>query len=151
MPDELTELLETAIYKEVASQAFYIAGQDKTPDLGARALLAELAKEELGHSQRMKELRDSGVEGRGWSHKEIPNLKISEYLTAPDTLEGTGLQDTLIFAMKREQHSVEFYTRLMGTLRDETAKHLCERLVHEELQHKLRLERLYEDMFLGED
>ena len=34
MPDELTELLDTAIYKEIASQAFYIAGQDKTEDPG---------------------------------------------------------------------------------------------------------------------
>ena len=47
MRDELTELLDTAIYKEVASQAFYIAGQDKTDDSGARALRKELAREEL--------------------------------------------------------------------------------------------------------
>ena len=30
MPDELTELLDTAIYKEIASQALYIAVQEKT-------------------------------------------------------------------------------------------------------------------------
>ena len=27
MPDELDELIDTAMYKEIASQAFYIAGQ----------------------------------------------------------------------------------------------------------------------------
>jgi rubrerythrin len=48
--------------------------------------------------------------------------------------------------MKREQQSVEFYSRMMGMMRDETAKHLCERLVHEELKHKLKLEMLYDDM-----
>jgi len=45
MPDELTELLDTAIYKEIASQATYTAGQSKTRDPAARALMKELADE----------------------------------------------------------------------------------------------------------
>ena len=40
---------DTAIYKEIASQAFYIAGQSKTQDPGAKALMKELAQEELRH------------------------------------------------------------------------------------------------------
>ena len=46
MEDELTQMLDTAIYKEIASQAIYIAGQSKTEDPGAKTLLKELAKEE---------------------------------------------------------------------------------------------------------
>jgi rubrerythrin len=61
------------------------------------------------------------------------------------------LQNTLVFAMKREQESVEFYSQLMGAFRHEDAKRLCERLVHEELKHKQRLELLYDDLFYGED
>ena len=49
MLDELADLLDTAIYKEIASQAFYIAGQSKTQDPGAKALMKELAQEELRH------------------------------------------------------------------------------------------------------
>lgn len=150
MPDELTELLDTAIYKEIASQAIYIAGQSKTEDPGARTLLKELAKEELKHSQRLKNLKEKGVVKGGWHPKKIPNLMISEYLTGGDTLEAAGLQDALVFAMKREQQSVEFYSQMMGIMRDKTAKHLCERLVHEELKHKLRLEMFYDKLFYGE-
>ena len=76
---------------------------------------------------------------------------ISEYLTGGDTLENVGLQDVLIFAMKREQQAVEFYSKLMGVVRNEAAKHLCERLVHEELKHKLRLETFYDNFIYGED
>jgi len=72
---------------------------------------------------------------------------VSDYLTGGDTLEGAGLQDTLIFAMKREQSAIDFYTRLTGTITDKNAKKLCENLVHEELKHKLRLETLYDDLF----
>ena len=146
MPGEVAELLDTAIYKEIASQAFYIAGQDKTDDPGARALMKELAQEELRHAQWLEALKEKGLGDEGWYRDKVANLLISEYLTGGDSLEGAGVQDTLLFAMKREQQSVEFYSRAMGAMRDETAKYLCERLVHEELKHKLKLEMLYDDM-----
>ncbi len=62
MLDELAELLDTAIYREIASQALYAAAQSKTQDSGARALMKELAEEELKHSQWLKKLKDQGVE-----------------------------------------------------------------------------------------
>jgi len=150
MSDELIELLDTAIYKEIASEAFYIAGQRKTQDEGARVLMKELAEEERKHSQLLKGIKDKGLKGSR-SLNQVPNLLISEYLTGAETVEGAGLQDTLVFAMKREQQSVEFYAKLMSLMRDEAAKRLCERLVHEELQHKFRLEILYDDLFYKEN
>jgi rubrerythrin len=146
LPDELAELLDTAIYKEIASQAFYIAGQNKTEDPGARALMRELAQEELKHAQWLEALKEKGLGEQDWYQDKVPNLMISEYLSGGDSLEGAGVQDTLLFAMKREQQSVDFYSRMMGMMRDETAKRLCESLVHEELKHKLKLEMLYDDM-----
>ena len=151
MQDELSELLETAMYKEVASEALYIAAQDKTDDPGAKALLKELAAEELRHSQILKELGERDWKEGHWHSERMPNLMISDYLAGGDNLEGAGLQDTLIFAMKREQQAVEFYSQMMSILRDKDAKRLCERLVHEELRHKQRLEILYDDLFYGED
>jgi rubrerythrin len=151
MSDELTDLLDTAIYKEIASHTLYVAGQSKTQDLSARALMKELAQEELKHAEWLKDLKESGVGKLNWYQERVPNLRISEYLTGGRTLEGAGLQDTLTFAMKREQQSIEFYSKLMSVMRDEAAKRLCERLVHEELTHKLRLEIFYDDFFYGED
>ncbi len=151
MSDELTELLDTAIYKEIASQAFYSAGQSRTEDPGAKVLMKELAEEELKHSQLLKNVKEKGLNQSSWRQDEVPNLRISEYLTGGETLKGAGMQDTLIFAMKREQQSIEFYSRLMSVMRDEAAKRMCERLVRQELRHKLRLEIFYDDFFYGED
>ncbi len=151
MLDELAELLDTAIYKEIASQAFYVAGQKRTQNPGAKALMKELAAEELKHSQWLKDLKEKGLEKQDWHQERVPNLMISEYLTGGDTLEDANVQDTLLFAMKREQQAIEFYSKMMGIMRAETAKHLCERLVHEELKHKLKLETLYDDMLLFEE
>ena len=151
MEDELTQMLDTAIYKEIASQALYIAAQSQTQDPAAVVLMKELAEEELKHSQRLKNLRGKGLGKPGWHQKKVPNLMISDYLTGADTIEGAGLQDTLIFAMKHEQQSIEFYSNMMGVSRDQSTKRLCQRLVHEELKHKLRLETLYDDLFYVDD
>ena len=151
MQDELSELLEAAMYKEVASQAFYIAGQNNTDDPGAKALMKDLAEAELSHLQMLKEMKERDGKGGQWLREKISNLMISEYLTGGDKLEGASLQDALVFAMKQEQRAVEFYSQMMSAFRREDAKHLCERLVHEELKHKQRLELIYDDLFYGED
>jgi len=147
MPDELTELLDTAIFKEVAAEALYTASQNKADDPAAKVLMKELAKAEAGHAAKLKRLKEKGFTRRDWHPERVTDLKVSDYLTGGDTLEGAGLQDTLIFAMKREQSSIDFYTRLTGIVTDGNAKKLCESLVHEELKHKLRLETLYDDLF----
>jgi len=151
MPDELSEVLDTAIYKEIASQAVYEAAQQKTDDPGARELLKDLARQEVGHAEKLKQLKQRGTTGQPWHQGKITDLKISDYLTGGETLEGAGLQDTLIFAMKREDESVDFYRKMVGMMREEEARHLCESLADEELRHKKRLEVLYDQLFYGED
>ena len=152
MPDnELADLLDSAIYKEIASQATYVAAQSRTQDPAARELLKELAKEELGHSKRLKKFKEKGLPEQKWYQEKVPDLMLSEYLTGGNKIEGTGLQNALIFAMKREQQAIEFYAKMTGVLRNEAAKQLCENLVHEELKHKLRLETLYDSLFYAEN
>jgi rubrerythrin len=128
-----------------------MAGQNKTEDTGAKALMQELAAEELRHASLLKNFKEKGLPEQGWHREEIANLMISEYLTGPDTIKEAGLQETLVIAMKREQQSVDFYSSITGILRDESAKRLCQKLVDEELKHKLRLETFYDDLFYGLD
>ncbi len=151
MTEELIELLDTAIYKEIASQALYTAAQSKTQDPGAKALLKELAEEEVKHAEGLKRLKEEGVEKQRWHRERVPDLKISEYLTGADTIEGAGLQETLVFAMKREQQAIEFYSKMTSVMRDEGAKQLCQRLAQEELKHKVKLEKFYDDLFYSQN
>ena len=150
MEDEYTELLDTAIYKEVASEAFYTALKEKTGDPGARALMEELAEEEKKHVRWLTDFKDKGPK-KTWHRRIAAELKIGEYLNAPESLEGAGLQDTLVFAIKREQQSVDFYSRMTGSLGSQSAKSLCRKLVNEELRHKTKLEVLYDDLFLEDN
>ena len=147
MPDNLSEVLDSAIYKEIASQAVYGAAQQKTDDPGAKELLKELAAQEIKHAEKLKALKEKGLTQQQWHQEKVTDLKISDYLTGGETLEGAGLQDTLIFAMKREEESVDFYRQMNGVMRDEAAKSLCANLANEELAHKKHLEILYDRLF----
>ena len=151
MPNELNDLIDTAIYKEIASQAVYVAAQRQTDDPGAVAMMKELAEDEIRHAEILQQLRDSGWRDQKFHVEEIHDLKITEYLTGSSRVEGASLQDTLVFAMKREQQSVEFYSRMKSILRSEEAKLLCDRLIQQELKHKHRLETLYDDLYYDED
>lgn len=149
--NELNELLDLAMYREIVSQSFYIAGQARTEDPGARQLMKELAEEELKHSRWIRKLKEGGVDIKAWRGERVPDLMISEYLVDTNLAEGVGLQDVLTFAIKREQQAAEFYHKMMGILMEKNARGLCEKLMNEELSHKDRLETLYDDMFYAED
>jgi len=151
MREEINDLLDNAIYKEIASEAMYIAGQNKTQDPGAVLLMKELAEHEHQHAEALKHFKEKGLKDDSWYQKKVSDLKISQYLVAGDSLEGANIQDTLIFAMKREQQSAEFYMNMMGLLRDTTAKHMAHSMAVEELRHKLKLQTHYDDIFYREE
>jgi rubrerythrin len=148
--DELVELIDTAIYKEVASQSWYLAGMKAAGDPGAKALMGELATQEAGHADRLKALRERGTGRLRARAPEVADLRLSEYLLGAYTLEGAGLEDTLIFAIGREQESMVFYSQMMGVLVSRPAKRLAAALAREELSHKLKLEILFDDLFYRE-
>lgn len=150
MQDAIQELFESAIYKEIASEALYRGLMRMTDDPGASQLMLELANEELKHITWLTALKDKGGVEQ-WHRAKVTDLKLSDHLKGPDTLQGAGLQDTLIFSMKKEQLSIEFYSRMTGILKTMTAKRLCQKLVNEEIRHKVKLEILYDKLFLGED
>ena len=147
MADELGELWDTAVYKEIASQTVYLEAQRATDDPAAKAMLIELAEEELKHAGILRRMKEAGWQSGDWNRASLSSLRLSEYFAGPDTLEGAGLQEVLLFAMKRELESVNFYTQMMGMLRLEAAKALCSRLAQEELKHKMKLELEYEKLF----
>ncbi len=151
MIDELTELLDIAMDREIVSQAFYIAGQKKTQDPGAIQLMTELAEQEQKHYEWIKNYKDTRPTAKDWSPKSLPDLMISEYLIDTKIPEQAGLQDVITAAMKREQYSMDFYAKLKQVINSDPGKRLCERLIQEEQKHKTKLETFYDDLFNQEN
>ena len=151
MIGQVSELLEIAMNREIVSQAFYIAGQKQAADPGVRQLMAEMAADEGKHLESIRALKEEGLTDRDWVPENVPNLMISEYLVDTTLSEGATMQDVLTLAMKREQQSVEFYSRMMSVMKRKATKLLCEKLVHAELKHKMKLEIFYDDLFYKEN
>jgi rubrerythrin len=148
---DIDDLLEAALYKEVDSRNYYSDGQKLTGDTGAVQLMKELAEEENNHVEWIRSLKEKGIKSGSYYPGKIHDLMLSEHLTGGETLEGAGLQDALIYAVKRERQSLEFYANMMGIMRDRAAKALCRRLANAELGHKYRLEKMYDNLFLAEN
>lgn len=151
MNDEISELLEAAMYKEVAANAFYSQASKNTDDSGAKKLLSELAEAELKHLSALKELSQDKIDKVKWHSDKVADMKMSDYLTGGDKLDGAGLQDIVIFAINQEQKAIEFYSQMMSVFRGQQAKKLCLWLVQEEMGHKLKLESFYDDFIYSED
>jgi rubrerythrin len=151
MTDEISELLKIAMDREIVSQSFYIAGQKKTSDQGAIQLMKELAEQEQLHYRWIKDFKDGEPAARIQHKEKIQDLMISQYLVDVDISEGTTIQDVITAAMKREQRAVEFYSLMQQVLDSQEGHKLCDRLAHEELHHKQKLETLYDELLSREN
>ncbi len=151
MNEEVSEILETAMLKEVASAAMYRQGTMVASEPAVTTLLEELADEEGRHLAVLKNLDPANIKETPALKTRIADLRLSDHLKAPSELPGAELTETLLFAIKRESESVAFYTGLMGLFTDEDAKNLCQALAWQELAHKAKLELLYDSIVYAED
>ncbi|PPD59017.1 ferritin family protein [Dehalogenimonas etheniformans] len=151
MNEQVSEILETAMLKEVASAAIYRQAATLAPEPAVATLLEELAEEEGHHLAVLKNLKPENIKRTPALPSRIADLKLTDHLKAPSELPGAELTETLLFAIKREAESVNFYTSLMGLFSDESAKNLCQAIAWQEMAHKAKLELLYDRIVYIED
>jgi rubrerythrin len=82
---------------------------------------------------------------RSHEFREVPDLKISEYLEDIPYSRDMDYQDILRYAMKSEEKSRNFYLRSAERCGDPDLKKLFQMLAQEEAKHKLKFEKIYED------
>ena len=143
------EVLKWAIEREDNAYKVYRGILNKIEDPGARAMISQLAEEELGHKTALQKLDPSKL--RDVHPQKIQDLKIAEYLENRALTDVSNLQDVLVFAMKREKEAHEFYTKLATVVTDSEVKKLLELLAQEELRHKRDVEAFYDDVIYQED
>jgi rubrerythrin len=149
--DQIAEIMETAMMKEVASAALYHRAAGLTSDPAAAALLRELAAAEENHLAALKKLPEGEMPIQPVPHPDISRITLSEYLIAPDELPGADLPGTLLFAIRQEASAAAFYQDLADVFSDSLARELAVALSEQEREHQAALERLYETVVYVED
>lgn len=139
-----------AIRMEEESHALYTSAGGRLKDPATRALLEDLASEELQHKRKLEALLAgtlSWVKAGDLAHK---GLGIGDHLEAQPLSEGSSVQDVLIYAIKREEATGGFYSQMAALAQPGPEKDLFELLARQEGGHKRALERVYETVVYKE-
>lgn len=92
----------------------------------------------------MMKLEDAKAEGIILKDEEVSGLGIAEDIEGGEARPDMSYADILIFAMKKEDVSVNLYTDLAKMVQDEELKEMFLQLAQEETEHKLRFELEYD-------
>ncbi|OPY93028.1 MAG: Rubrerythrin [Syntrophaceae bacterium PtaU1.Bin231] len=143
----LRDALLFAMDKERKANEHYLLFRDRVKDAAARALLQELADQEMGHWRMIREALDSGsVEGIGAKAKGR-DIQISDYMVEIELTPDSSPQDIMVAAMQMEKKATDFYGGLVDQYRGTDLEALFSRLAREEMRHKEILEKEYEEHF----
>jgi rubrerythrin len=143
------DILKFAISREQKAIDSYGIMSEIAKSPGLKELLLELQEEEKKHKSLLEGITDQKI--ASFTIKEVPDLKISDYLTEETPSEDMTFQDLLIFAAKKEQEAVELYSNLEANAEDEELKKLFQFLIQQEKIHKLKLEKEYDEHVLEWD
>ncbi len=143
------QIMEFAIEKEQEAADLYRDLSEESERAGVREMFLGLSKQEEGHKAKLQAMDRGAFPGKGAS--EIPDLKIGDYLSPVSIGPDSSYQDILIFAMKREDASVQLYKDLASHAEAGDAKQVFETLAEEEKKHKLNLETEYDEHVLKDN
>jgi len=147
--NEFNEIIDFAVAREKEAIEFYRDLQKIAKFQSIKKMLKDFEKMEEGHVNLLENIREKGF--AAIREKNVPDLKISEYIEQTEFSEDMNYQDILIVGMKREEASKNLYEDLAIRFSDSEIKKLFLRLAAEETEHKLKFERLYDEEILKEN
>jgi rubrerythrin len=146
--ESMNDVLTFAIRREHDAYELYLMFRDMVKGPGAKALLEDLANQELGHKNLLENALKGGNIERIGGKKEVKDLHLSEYMVTEDVGPDSSPQDVMLFAIKKEEEAYNIYHMLLGNYEGTEIEELFSKLAQEEQRHKETLEREYEEHFM---
>lgn len=146
----LQNVLKLALSMEEQSIKIYTSAQSKVLSSSSKVLLKELVEEEERHKNKILEaIRDpKKVKEIGSLETRIPDLKIMDFLKDVSLSPDADYQQILVYAGKREKETPDFYMELAKKCWKKQIGKMFAKLAQEELKHKHRIEKGYDDVVL---
>lgn len=143
-----TQIIKTAIDREVESYTFYKSVSDKVKDKNLKKMFDELAGDEKKHQETLKNLMAKDAKQIHFSASK--DYKVSDTLASPPLSPDIKPLDGLVLAIRKELDAMQMYSRLAETAADAAEKTLFTELANMERGHKARLEDIYVNMAFPE-
>lgn len=138
--DSYKGIIEFAIGHEVRAYSLYMDLSKMMVHRKIRELCNDLAKEELEHKAKLEKESSKKCE-------LISPVNLSKYnILDGDVNIFKHRIEMFIFAIKKEQASVELYTNLSEIVKNEDSRQLFLWLVEQESEHKRRFEYEYNNL-----
>jgi len=127
--------------------------QERVKIPSSKRFLKELAQEELKHKEKLIAIMENkeGISELGSHARNIQNLRIVDVMEDTTLSEDADYQRILVYAAKREKNTYEHYNSLALELEGTDVGELFSNLAQEELMHKNRIEREYDEYVLTEN
>jgi len=134
--------------REVEAYNFYLNAAEQTELKSSAQLLREFAAQEQCHKEKIEAVLDEGMcDIFSCTEEEFEKLNLKNYLAEVPLRSDSSPQDILVVPIKREENAYAFYEALAGTTTSAGHKSVFETFAKEELEHKQRLEHMYNDVF----
>jgi rubrerythrin len=141
--------LEKAIEMEMKSFQTYKEAYLKISEPHVKGLVKDLALEELEHKYILEKayfeetaaLHEEGM-------KEGPSMKLSLLLKEKPLEDDADDQDVMIHAIHDEKRAVDFYRKMAEQCSGAPMEEMFKRLYQDEEAHLVRLEEVYESIYM---
>jgi len=146
-PTSAEEVLKLAIQREIEAFNLYTGAAQGVSHADMRKTLLEMAEQERGHRIKLENILAGNVRWavRMSRAQPVADLRLSDHLEGGSVEPNASYQDILLFAAKREKAAYDFYKAMTELIDDVLSANVFEMLANEELKHKSRLEKMYED------
>ena len=141
--------LEKAIEMEMKSFQTYKEAYLKIRESRVKDLVKDLALEELEHKYILeKAYFEETVALHEEDAKEGPSMKLSLLLKEKALEDDADDQDVMIHAIHDEKRAVDFYKKMAEQCGGAPMEEMFKRLFQDEEAHLVRLEELYETIYM---
>jgi rubrerythrin len=145
-------IIEAAIKVEEQSIALYSMALENAKYPSSKVFLKELLEEERHHKDKLEAIKkDKSKIKKLGSHGAVQDLKIVDLLEDTPLTDGADYEAILVYAAKREKSTYDYYKILALGFRGTEMGELFSKLAQEELGHKNKLEREYDECVLTEN
>jgi rubrerythrin len=146
-------IIEAAVKVEEQSIALYTMALENAKYPSSKVFLKQLVAEEKGHKNKLEAIMkdQTKISELGSHGGAVQDLKIVDMLQDTPLSKDADYEAILVYAAKREKSTYDYYRTLAMGLKGTKMGEVFSMLAQEELGHKNKLEKEYDDCILQEN
>ncbi len=147
------EIIEAAVKVEEQSIALYTMALENAKYPSSKVFLKQLVEEERGHKKKFEAIMNdkTKISELGSHGGAVQDLKIIDMLQDTPLSKDADYETILVYAAKREKSTYDYYKTLALGLKGTKMGEVFSKLAQEEMGHKNKLEKEYDDCVLTEN